>query len=94
MCYRRLTRGPRRRPQERYFPRAFKRLGEGLTSSEKPWTAATFQQLEAICGRIQERFGRMAPGMVSESRFNVEALKLKSIIEVNQHFSYVPRAER
>ena len=76
--------------QERYFPNAFKRLGEGLTSSSKPWTIATFQQLEMICGRIQERLGRLAPGIVAESKFKSEALKLKAIIESNQHLQYVP----
>ena len=73
--------------QERFFPRAFKRLGEGLTSSDKPWTADTFRQLGVICGRIQTRFGRMAPGMVDEAKFNREALSLKEIIDGRDHFT-------
>ncbi|XP_037088743.1 uncharacterized protein LOC119109253 [Pollicipes pollicipes] len=71
---------------ERYFPRAFKRLGEGLTSSQRPWTAATFQQLEVICTRIQERYGRMAPGIVDEAKFLTDALSLKRIIDERSHF--------
>ena len=71
--------------QKRYFPIVAKKFAR--IPNMKIWEIQTFDFIESIARRIEEKYGRLKPYVIKgEGKFNETRMSILKDIEAGQHF--------
>ena len=72
---------------KRFYPTAYKKFSKGTVPKVESWNSKTFQFLESVIMRIENKNGRLRPQVVaSDATYQKTRANIRRKIETGQHF--------